>query len=284
VVNVVWAMSYPVASSSPALSTGAIAGIAVGGAAALGIVAFLGTWLWRTKRKNKELQKGGPAAGAVPGAPPMQQQQQAQNLPPPGPYDPRMSMAATTTTTGSMLPPGHTGTPSLSELSSMSSGAPLVAGGTPQQGYFYPQGRTPSFAGSSPSLGPNGMPIPGTIAEADEGAAVAGAGGGYTLFPQQQYQQQQMPPQQYVQNQALPPGQYYVQQQQQPMYAYPPQQQGQIPPPGMMYPPQQGVVPQGQQMGYPPQQPPQGMPVYQQPPQEMGVPQNGPPKQPGELA
>jgi len=219
-----------------------------------------------------------------------------QNLPPgaPLPYDPRMSMAGTTTT-GSMMAPHQTGTPSISELSSLSSGAPLVGGGPPPpQGYFHPhQGRSPSFAGSSPSPGPNGIPVPGTIAEGDEAAAMAAAGGGYAPYPQQhqpmhpqQFGQQPYGQQQYVQQHAVPPGQYF--QPPQPMYPPYPQQPGmpQGPPPGVVYPPPQELMAQGQPMAYPQQPPPQGMATYQQqpPPQEMNVPPSGPPRQTGELA
>ncbi len=44
VVNVVWAMSYPVQQSSPGLSTGALAGIAIGAVGAVAIMASLGFW------------------------------------------------------------------------------------------------------------------------------------------------------------------------------------------------------------------------------------------------
>ncbi|OAA63425.1 hypothetical protein SPI_03588 [Niveomyces insectorum RCEF 264] len=65
VVNVVWAMSYPV-QSKVGLSKGAIAGIAVGTIVAVAIISVLSFCLWRMRKKNTTLQQ--------------QQQQQQQQL------------------------------------------------------------------------------------------------------------------------------------------------------------------------------------------------------------
>jgi len=256
VVNVVWAMSYPVQSNSSGLSTGAIVGISVGGAAALGIIGLLSFCLYRSRRKDrKAATANGAAAAAPPGGavPPMQQ---TQNLPP----DATRGSMAPSTGTPSMLVPQQTGTNSISELSSLSSGhQPLIH----QNGYG--PARTPSVVSTvtpSPGMPPS---MPGTIAEADEGIP---HGGAYP-FPQQP-QQPPMPNGMIMlqPGQPLPPGMVLVQ-------GPPPGMPMSPPPPGMPMHPQQQMYAPPMQPGFQP--PPPG--GYQQPPPVGYPPQQGYPPQ-----
>ncbi|KAK3901972.1 hypothetical protein C8A05DRAFT_15909 [Staphylotrichum tortipilum] len=151
VVNIVWAMRYPVADtsgSSGGLSTAAKAGIGAGAGVAVILIAALAICLWRSKRKNKALTPDPAAAAAAAAAfpppgqqpPPMMQQQPNGQYPPslaPGvalsPSDHASIMTSTTTPlSAAALVPQNTGTSggAVSELSSSQSG--------PNAGYFPP--------------------------------------------------------------------------------------------------------------------------------------------------
>ncbi|KAJ2906008.1 hypothetical protein MKZ38_003491 [Zalerion maritima] len=68
VVNIVYSMQYPVkGGSSSKLSTGAIVGIAVGGAGALVIIALLVWFLMRSKKKTRAAKAEAAAAAAAAG-------------------------------------------------------------------------------------------------------------------------------------------------------------------------------------------------------------------------
>ncbi len=83
----------------------------------------------------------------------------AQHSVPPPPFDP--SRGSVMTGAPSMLSPQQTGTPSVSELSSMSSNQPLVNG----HNSYFAAPRTPSII-SSPSPGPpSTVGFPRPIAE-----------------------------------------------------------------------------------------------------------------------
>jgi hypothetical protein len=262
VVNIVWAMRYPVvdtSGSSGGLSTAAKAGIGAGAGVAVILIAALAICLWRSKRKNKQLATPAPAtAQAIPPQqqqppmmqqPPFQQQPNGQYMYPPGtalsPSDRASIMTSTTTplSATAALIPQSTGTSggAVSELSSAQSGQNLLPGQQQQQaGYFAGANPRVSYGSSAGAASPgiaaaNGQAYPAPIAEADEGAAAAAAAAaayhaqGAYAYPQQQQQQygQQYPPQQQQ-------GYYPPQQQQPQQHYYPPQQQG-----GYVYPPPQ---------------------------------------------
>jgi hypothetical protein len=283
VVNIVWAMRYPVGEpGGGGLSTAAKAGIGAGAGVAAILIGGLAICLWRSRRKNKQL------AAAQPAVPPGQMQQQQPPFPQPqmmqqtavpngqyplgGAYAPGkvplpsdgasiMSNTTTLSPPPQALAPQHTGTSAggLSELSSPN-GQHAFHNGQPGNGY-YPGAAVPnprvSYASSngtgSPAIGPNGQGYPAPIAEADEGHQAH--------YNQYGYQQQQQQQQHYAvpgqQGQGQGQGQYYPPQQQQGAYAYSPQQQG--------YPQQQHQ----QQPGYPQNVPEMSAHREVDPPQEV---------------
>ncbi len=274
VVNVVWAMSYPVQNSSSNLSTGAIAGISIGAVGAIAAISGLSFWLWRVKRRNRKLEAAAPPAG---GPSPMIQQQQAV----PQGFDTRGSIM---TSAPSLLSPQQTGTPSVSELSSVTSNQPLLNG---QNGYFA-GARTPSLA-SSPSPGPGGIPggIHGPIAEADEGIPAGGHPWPGQQPPHFSPQPGMAPmPQQpgatYPQY-AMPPGQPMPMPMGPPPLGHPMPMPMGPPPPGQPMPMPMGGQPMSMPMGPPPPGHPMPMPMGPPPPGQMMMMQ-GPPRmypQPG---
>ncbi|KAK4133475.1 hypothetical protein BT67DRAFT_382592 [Trichocladium antarcticum] len=189
VVNIVWSMRYPVADAgSSGLSTAAKAGIGAGVGVAVILIAGLAICLWRSRRKNKKLEKvkqGIPPPGtlAQPAQPQMMQQPPHGHYPPPGTLPPGTlppgtAMAPPSDQTGRPGPlmPQHTGA-SAGAVSSLSSGTGLLH-----------NGHNPRLSYSS-------------------------SGGGATPSPAQyppQQQQQQFPPQQ--QQQQFPPQQQQQQQ------------------------------------------------------------------------
>ncbi|KAL1896337.1 hypothetical protein Sste5346_004722 [Sporothrix stenoceras] len=227
VVNVVWAMSYPVESKS-SLSKGAIAGISVAAVVIVAAIAALSFFLFRARRKNKVLQQQVPQQQQAAAPPPQEGQVLAaaplaydpnkpqgmvQVQPAAGGYvypqqvypqqgyaqqvqsgyvDNRASLAPSSATPISQLAPQSTGTTNVSELS------------------------TQGLVGGAPT------PAPAPIAEADESAVI------YHQQLQQQQQQQQYY-QQYYQAQGQIPGQVAVAPQPgyvsaQPVYGQPPPQ------------------------------------------------------------
>ena len=284
VVNIVWAMRYPVADTSGGggLSTAAKAGIGAGAGVLVILLLGLAICLWR--RKNKKAadgQKPVPPVQSPPQQqPPMQQPQMIQHAPvpigqyppagyPPAGFAPGMLapgmmpppsdhasiMSSATPVSAAALVPQNTGTSAaVSELSSQS-GQNLLHNGHPSGAFAGVAASNPrvSYSSSSgtgsPAVGGNGQVYPAPIAEADEGH-----------YPQYAYQQH---PQQY------PPQQYPPQQQQQPYYPAPGQDQGQY---YQAPPPAQGEHAYAQHQQH--QYPQQGVPEMSanreaEPPQEV---------------
>ncbi|KAK4102807.1 hypothetical protein N658DRAFT_324595 [Parathielavia hyrcaniae] len=252
VINIVWAMRYPVDDSSggKGLSTAAKAGIGAGAGVAAILIGGLAICLWRSRRKNKKL------AEAQSAAPPAMAPNPTGQYPAPGTYPP------------GMLPPGKV--PSPSDRTSVMTNTTLASAPTlaPQQhpdmsagggvsqngqhvlhnsqpggGSYFPHGAVAanprvSYGSSTGAVSPplggasgqQGYPAP--IAEADEGQPRAQAQGQYLPYGYQQQQQQQQQQQYYgVPAQGQGQGQYYHHPQAQGGYVYPhPQQHG--------YPPQ----------------------------------------------
>lgn len=287
VVNIVWSMQFPVASSSSGsggLSTAAKAGIGAGTAVAVILIGTLAFCLWRSHRKTKQLlteKAAGQQQPPAPSGPAELHHQQA--VPPggqyaPGPYGaPVKQDPSVTASSVSALGPQHTGT-SAGGISDNSSGIPgYYAGAVPPSHASY----SPSNSNGTPGPPGNGQSYPPPIPEMNE------ANGQYVYNnPQYPYQQQPQQPQQFY-NQSPPPGQqYYPPQQPQLVYSQeaggyvhmqsPPQPQGGFAP-QQQYPPQQYQNQGGQQVLYQPQPqapPPQHMAEMSgtrepQPPQEV---------------
>jgi hypothetical protein len=251
VVNIVWAMRYPVGEpGGGGLSTAAKAGIGAGAGVAAILIGGLAICLWRSRRKNKQL------AAAQPAVPPGQMQQQQpppfaqpqmmqQAAVPNGQYPlggayapgklPPPSDAASIMSNSTLVPPPqglvpqNTGTSAggLSELSSPNS-QHAFHNGQPGSGYYAgaavanPRVSYGSSNGAgSPAIGANGQGYPAPIAEADEGHQAQYHQYGYQHHQQQYY----AVPGQQGQGQ----GQYYPPHQQQAGYAYPSQQQQSYP-------------------------------------------------------
>ncbi|CAK7218846.1 hypothetical protein SBRCBS47491_003643 [Sporothrix bragantina] len=213
VINVVWAMSYPVESKS-SLSKGAIAGIVVAAVVVIAALAALSFFLIRARRKNKILQQQQqqqPGA-AVPPLQPQYVQPQQEGVPVAGlaavpvAYDPNKSQGMVQV---QPAPAGGYVYPTQQQQN--------LQPYPPQQGYvdnrasLAPSSSTPVSALAPQTTGTTNVselstsglvsgasisPGPAPIAEADESAAVAAA----AAYQQQLYQQQVQ--QQYYQQQA----------------------------------------------------------------------------------
>jgi len=212
VINIVWAMRYPVADpGGGGLSTAAKAGIGAGAGVAAILIAGLGICLWRYRRKNKKLaETQQPAAPVQPQSPPppqtqyvqYYQPQQAQpKLPqmqqtvapngqyPPGGFHPGMGgpspsdgtsvLTSTTPVSAAALIPQNTGTSNggVSELSSLSGQNLLHHSQQPGAGGYFAGAAAAAAANPRGSYGNGGSS--GTGSPAVGGAAGNNGQGGY---------------------------------------------------------------------------------------------------------
>ncbi|CAK7214823.1 hypothetical protein SCUCBS95973_002264 [Sporothrix curviconia] len=219
VINVVWAMSYPVASKG-GLSKGAVAGVSVAAVVVVAALAALSFFLFRARRKNKALQQQQ--------QPQQQPQQPGVAVPPPQvqyvqPQQEGLSVASVATVPVAYDPNVPQG------MVQVQPAGGYVYLPTQQQPYP-PQGYVDNRASLAPSsltpvstlapqttgttnaseLSTTGLvsgvlvsPGPAPIAEADESAVAAAAAA--AAYQHQLYQQQMQ--QQYYQQQFYPQGQ-----------------------------------------------------------------------------
>ncbi|KJR89622.1 uncharacterized protein SPSK_06063 [Sporothrix schenckii 1099-18] len=261
VVNVVWAMSYPVASKG-GLSAGAIAGIAVAAVVVVAALAVLSFFLFRARRKNKQLQTQAQAQAQT-------QQVPAGQLAPPQAVAPEGGVVAGAAAVplaydadkpqgvAQVPPAGGYVYPQQQYPQQQYPQQQYAQPGFPQQGYAQAGYVQPGYADPRASLAPSsatptsqlvsqttgttnvselstqalvgggggGAPSPAPIVEADESAAAA-------YHQQLQQQQQQQYHQQYYQAPGQVPGQPpiapqpgYVAVAGQPVYGQPQSQQ-----------------------------------------------------------